>query len=329
MSKALVVNCSAPHYNLGSHKLADWLTEQGYQVETNVGDPGMFAMGFDLVCLSVIFSWHAPIARDIALRVKDNSEVWCGGPGMAALGNWWKRETGLDATIGLDQRFERQQGDYLMCFASRGCPVNCWFCIVPKIEGRQFTLDYNFTPAPILCDNNLSALPIEFQEYIIGKYRETGVKLLDANSGFEPRSFDLDTYQRWRRIIPVWRFAFDEISETAEVERMMKILAPARSRLKQIYVLVGNEPIDQCYERARKVIEWGGEPYCQPVTALNSLTKTPMIRHDWTLEKLRDFCRYFNRHLWRSMPLQAYRPRVEKARPFADLQKERRETLSE
>ena len=43
--------------------------------------------------------------------------------------------------------------------ASRGCPVGCSFCIVPKMEGREFTLLPDFTPRPILCDNNLSALP--------------------------------------------------------------------------------------------------------------------------------------------------------------------------
>ncbi len=315
--RALVINCSKPHYNLGAHKLADWLRSEGYEVETYSGDPGLFTAGYDLVCLSVIFSWHAPIAREIALRVKGNSEVWCGGPGMAALGNWWKKETGLDAVMGLDQRFERQRGDYLMCFASRGCPVNCWFCIVPKIEGQAFTFDYGFRPAPILCDNNLSALPPEFQQYIINRYEESGVKLRDANSGFEPRSFDEYSFQRWRSIVPVWRFAFDEMSEACEVERMMKVLSSVRSRLKQVYVLIGNEPIGACYERALKVIEWGGEPYCQPVTALNTLTKTPMVRHDWTLEKLRDFCRFFNRRLWKMIELSEYRNRKHEPAPFA------------
>jgi hypothetical protein len=316
---ALVINCSKPHYNLGAHKLADWLRSQGCAVEINGGDPGLFTLGYDQVYLSVIFSWHAPIARAIALRVKGDSDVWCGGPGMAALGNWWKRETGLDAVIGLDQRFERQRGDYKMCFASRGCPVNCWFCVVPKIEGRAFTLDYDFQPAPILCDNNLSALPVEFQMYIINRYRESGIKLCDANSGFEPRSFDEDCFERWRSIVPVWRFAFDEMSEADEVNRMMKILGDVRSRRKQVYVLAGNEPIEACYERALKVIEWGGEPYCQPVTALNALTKTPMVRHDWTLDKLRDFCRYFNRRLWRSIKLSEYQSRQYEPAPFKEM----------
>src|SRR6201999_944960 len=58
--KAIVINRSAKHYNLGQAKLADWLKSQGYAVEVHSGDPGLFAYGFDLVCLSVIFSWDAP-----------------------------------------------------------------------------------------------------------------------------------------------------------------------------------------------------------------------------------------------------------------------------
>jgi hypothetical protein len=91
--KALVVNCSAPHYNLGAAKLRDWLIDRGYEVTEHAGDPGLYSFGFDLVCVSVIFSWHAPIALDVALRVKSNSDVWCGGPGMWALFQWWERET--------------------------------------------------------------------------------------------------------------------------------------------------------------------------------------------------------------------------------------------
>ncbi len=106
--KVLVVNCSAPSYNLGAAKMADGYRSEGHDVTESAGDPGMFCHGYDVVALSVIFSWHAPIALSIAQRVKDSSEVTCGGPGMFALGKWWNEQTGLVASIGLDQRFDRQ-----------------------------------------------------------------------------------------------------------------------------------------------------------------------------------------------------------------------------
>lgn len=308
-----------PHYNLGARKLAGWLTGQGYTVRYYDGDPGLFGLDADLVCLSVIFSWHAPIAREIALRMKDKAEVWCGGPGMFALANWWKEQTGLECVRGLDGRFEQQRGDYLMTFASRGCPVNCYFCIVPRIEGTAFTLDWEFQPAAVLCDNNLSALPADFQEHIIQRYQAAGVKLADANSGFEPRTFTEETYRRWKPILRgPWRFALDEMRELADVERMMRILKGESPRRKRVYVLIGNEPIEACYERAMKVIEWGGEPYCQPLMPLNALSRDHLkVGHDWTWQKLKDFARYFNRHNWRKFPLSEYSNRKGEAPPFA------------
>lgn len=317
--KTLVVNCS-PGYNLGANKIVNYLRENGYPVNFVTGDPGIFSYGYDFVFLSVIFSWHAPIARDIALRLKGASNIECGGPGMFALGNWWRKETGLECQIGLDARFEKQPGNYKMTFASRGCPVGCWFCIVPKLEGTEFTLYPDFQPAPFLCDNNLSALPIEFQEHVIRRYQETGVKLLDANSGFEPRTFDEGTYRRWKPIIEgPWRFALDTTSELEDVRRMMAILKNEQQKKKRVYVLIGNEPIEQCYERVMKVIEWGGEPHCQPVIKLNALEKKPMIKYDWSELMLMDMARWANRWLWKTIPLQEYCNRKNELPLFAGI----------
>jgi pyruvate-formate lyase-activating enzyme len=318
---ALVVNCSAPRYNLGAAKLADWLKAEGYEVETAKGDPGMFAFGYDLVCLSVIFSWHAPLAAEIALRVKGTSEVWAGGPGLFKVGQWFKGQTGITPAHALDKRFDKQRGQYRATFASRGCPVGCSFCIVPGLEGRKFTLDWDFVPAPLLYDNNLSALPAEFQGHIIRRYAETGTPLSDANSGFEPRTFGEETFNRWRGVLRgAWRFALDDCGELAEVESMMRILRGVPASRKRVYVLIGNEPIEQCHERALKVIEWGGEPFCQPVLPLDWM-KDPRkdelpADFDWTSGLLKDFCRYYNRWLWRSMSLEEYKPRIGEPPPF-------------
>lgn len=308
----LIVNCSSPYYNLGAHKLADWLIGTGEDVSYFDGDPGMFGGQHDKVYLSVIFSWHAPIALQIAMRYKTHADIECGGPGMFALAHWWKQQTGMDVHRGIDQRFDHQRGNYKMTFASRGCPVGCSFCIVPRIEGLEFTIDWDFQPAPILCDNNLSALPVEFQNHIINRYQAAGVPLKDANSGFEPLTFDADTFARWRPILRgPWRFAFDTTSEEPQVRRMMQVLRDVPPKRKQVYVLIGNEPIQACYERCAKVIDWGGEPYVQPVMPLNALSRNDLrVAYDWTWQALKDFQRYYNRHLWRYFPLWEYSNRV-------------------
>jgi hypothetical protein len=204
-----------------------------------------------------------------------------------------------------------------MCFAARGCPVNCFFCGVPKLEGKAYTLDWDFEPTPILCDNNITDEPVDFQEHIIRRYQETGTRLLDANSGFEPRNFTEETYQRWNPLLRgPWRFGYDYLPERSAVKRMMHILRDESQQKKRVYVLIGNEPFEACLQRATEVLEWGGEPYCQPFLPKTALDRNQYeIRYDWTSEKLTHFARYFNRFLWKYTPLEEYQ--VGERRPFA------------
>lgn len=301
--RAAVINLSSPHYNLGAAKLANWLRSQGYDVQEQ--SPGKV----DLVCLSAIFSWDLLKGVKIARHYAGSAEIWSGGPGFQNMANWWKDETGLTAHIGLDWRFERQPGNYRMCFAARGCPWDCHFCGVTKWEGKEYTLDWNFEPAPILCDNNLTDEPVEFQEHIIRRYQERGVRLLDANSGFEPRNFTEDTYRRWKPILRgPWRFAYDYLPERSAALRVLRILREESSKRKRVYVLIGNEPVDTCLQRATEVYENGGEPYCQPFLPKTALDRRDyVLRYDWTEEKLTHFTRYFNRWTWKYAPLSEYR----------------------
>ena len=81
--------------------------------------------------------------------------------------------------------------------------------------------------------------------------------LLDANSGFKPRTFDDDVFARWRGINRgPWRFAFDDQAERPFVERVMRMLRDVPARRKRVYVLIGNEPIASCLERIHEVIAW-------------------------------------------------------------------------
>lgn len=306
VSRSIVVNLAHPHYNLGAAKLATWLRSQGWDVLETEPPPPLFARDWDLLCLSAIFSWDVVRGVDIARAA--TGEVWAGGPGFMEMADYWRRETGLEPTLGLDPRFERQRGKYRMCFAARGCPWDCHFCGVTPWEGREYSLDWEFQPAPILCDNNLTDEPIEFQEHILQRYDEACECLLDANSGFEPRNFTEETYHRWERLLRgPWRFGYDYLPERGAVRRMMRILRDVPARRKRVYVLIGNEPVEACRQRAQEVIEWGGEPYCQPLLHKRALHRQDYeLRYDWTRDRLVHFARYFNRFTWRYAPLEEY-----------------------
>jgi hypothetical protein len=199
--------------------------------------------------------------------------------------------------------------------ASYGCPVGCWFCIVPKMDGKTFTLCPDFPIRPVLCDDNLSALPADYQQYIVDRYLKAGVPLLDANSGFEPATFDDEVFARWKPVLKgPWRFGFDETSEGENVARAFRVLKDVSPRRKQVYTMIGHEPFDVCMERIQKVIRSGGEPYAQPFIKLNALEKEPAIRHDWTLEKLRRVKRWVNYRIWKYAPFSEYDPSIKTSR---------------
>jgi hypothetical protein len=266
----------------------------------------------DTAYLSVAFTWKLNEARDRACWYSAlGYRVRIGGPATFRPRGYMDGygELGGD----LPDAIAHHNPDATI--ASRGCPVNCWFCIVPKLEGKAFTLLPDFPVRPVLCDNNLSALPAEYQAHIIERYRAAGVPLLDANSGFEPRTFDGAVYERWREINRgPWRFAYDDTPESPYVYQVMQMLKAVSPKRKRVYVLIGNEPFEACMGRIREVLEWGGEPHCQPLMKLNALEKEHWVRFDWTAEKLRDVARWANRRIWRYATFEQYRGSVKSSR---------------
>lgn len=263
----------------------------------------------DTTYLSVAFTWKLDEAYSRALFAKAcGQRVIAGGPALFQIK--MQHELAEVAEVGKDYPEAVTKHNPLATFASRGCPVGCYFCIVPAMEGREFTLIPDFTPRPILCDNNLSGLDPRYQDYIIERYQAAGVKLLDANSGFEPITFTPDVYERWKTLVNAgrgpWRFAFDEMKEAPQARRVMRMLEAEPQKRKRVYTLIGNEPFDECMGRVQEVIDAGCEPHCQPIMKLNALEKRPWVRFDWTEQRLQDVARWANGWVWKRAPFAEY-----------------------
>lgn len=264
--------------------------------------------------ISVAFTWRLPEARKIVeyYRAIGCKRVRVGGPGTFTMRKYL---ADFDAEIGGSIPDTLARHNPRATRASYGCPVGCHFCIVPKMDGKAFTLLPDFPVRPILCDDNLSALPADYQRHIVDRYIKAGVPLLDANSGFAPDTFNEDTLALWKPILKgPWRFGFDEASEGHHVERVFKILKGESARRKQVYTMIGDEPFDVCMDRIQRVIGWGGEPYAQAFIKLNALKKEPRVRHDWTEQRLRWVQRWVNRHLWRKTKFEDYDPSIKTSR---------------
>jgi len=261
--------------------------------------------------ISVAFTWRLPEARRVAeyYRAIGVDRVVAGGPGVFTQRKFLADicEVPLPGTPEARIPDTIARHNPMATRASYGCPVGCWFCIVPKMDGKAFTTLEDFPVRPVLCDDNLSALSPEYQDHIVGRYLAAGVPLLDANSGFEPATFDDEVFARWRPILKgPWRFGFDEATEGDAVARAFRILKDVSPRKKQVYTMIGHEPFAVCMDRIQRVIASGGEPYAQPFMKLNALEKTPAVRHDWTPLLLRQVQRWTNRHLWRKTKFEDY-----------------------
>lgn len=311
---ALVVTVGlSRHESLGALKLANWLRSEGWEVTEATRVHPLFDSGFDLYCFSAVFSWWLPDLVKYANMVKEWGDVWIGGPAVTfhkrnALYVWSK--TGIRPTTGIDERFERQPGRYPMVYFSRGCPAYspaCGSCPVTTIEGAEFRYYPDAIPAKLLLDNNLSALPGDYQDHIIRRYaadwRSRG--LVDANSGFEPHTFTVDTLRRWESFpLACWRFGYDDLTERDQALEMMRLLKDHGygGEKVRVYTLIGNEPIEACHQRIREVIDHGCHPWPQRLRPLDWLGGDLPTRHDWdepTLIAYQHF--YSNAGFWKRM----------------------------
>lgn len=270
----------------------------------------------DTAFISVVFSYDVDeaIARTIWYRAA-GFNVRVGGPGVFTA----KRARDLDglARVGGSIPGVQQRHNPMATKATTGCSKDCFFCIVPAMEGPIVPLP-DFIPRPVLTDNNLSAIDADYQRYIIERYRQFGVPLLDANSGFEPETFDDEVYERWAPINQgPWRFGLDETGETEEVERVILMLKRKGVPAKRIrpYVMIGHEPFAECMARIRRVLDLGGEPYVQWIMKLNTRVKEPWVQHDWTAQRLKDVQRWVNGHAWRKCSFGDFVPNLRSAAP--------------
>jgi hypothetical protein len=319
--QAVVVTVgSSQRESLGALKLARWLRRTGWTVQERTDLHPLLDGGADLYCFSAVFSWHLPrLVSLVRLAVRSyRAEVWIGGPAVsfhARNRDHVHRETGIEPHQGLDDRFEEEPGAYPMTYFSRGCPAYtpaCGLCPVPHLEGTSFRLYPGACVAPLLLDNNLSALPDDYQEHIIARYAGEwpARKKVDANSGFEPHTFTEATLLRWQRFpLRYWRFGYDDLSERQQALEMMRLLRHhgySGERVR-VYTLLGNESIADCLQRVQEVIREGCHPWPQRLRPLDWWGGPLPCRHDWDEPTLIAAQRFYSyRGLWGRMQPEDY-----------------------
>ena len=303
---------STPGYNLALAKMGNWLRRQDCEV---VYEREPFGVEADLYAFSVIFSWDVPRLINQVNWVKSRGEVWIGGPAMTNLHRYVERATGIKPHVGPDFRFEEEPGDYKLIRTSRGCSIGCWFCPVTKMDGATLRLYPNCSlssaSACAIVDDNFAETPDDHQEAVIARM-EGRYRVVDLNSGIEPRAWRPGLYERLRRLpLSAWRTALDEVEEADAVAALLQDLREKGISRRYIWVYVlagGKEPFEEAKWRADRVIEWGGDPRIQPYKPLTWLKprSTPFISKGWTREQVVNLPRYYYGYHWRRMTFEEF-----------------------
>jgi hypothetical protein len=293
-------------YNLGLAKLATWAKYSGVQVIQMPDIRPMDSFAIDVLAISVVFSWDLDKACRWANSV--TCEVWIGGPAVFA-NHRWISQNAPHAKLqrGIDPRFERETGHFKRVRWGRGCNVGCWFCIVPKMDGKVMIEYPDTVPAQVIIDDNILGYSAAHQERIVETTLMADFDRVHIESGFEPSIFSQWHFDLYNQLpMKAWRLAFDEMKEADAVRNAMTLLRDngVRSRAIQVYVLSGASPFADCMERAQLIVKWGGEPRVQMYRPLtwrgDPKEKWIHPKYDWTPRLITNFPRYWYSYKWRS-----------------------------
>jgi len=298
-------------YNLGVDKIAQYHRLRGDEVYAGPWVPMMLGL-MDKFYFSVIFTWDLPeMVRQVRMVRDWGKEVEIGGPAATFMHTYIHKRTGIEPHYGLDDRFEHVPGDYCLTFTSRGCPHNCPFCGVNKVEPAALEYD-DFSLANMIGDNNILATSWAHQELVVNKLVNFGGEI-DINSGFDVRFFQEDHRRLYSKLkLQCWRFAFDSMEVEEDVLRvaaMMRANGLDRHHVT-FYCLIGfpGQTLEECHYRMQTIIRLGMNPYPMRFWPLNSLNRK-YVAPGWTEGELYNMSMYYQTpYIWMSDSWENFKP---------------------
>lgn len=232
--KVLLIDIDSLIPNLALKQIEKYHLDKGDEVIWNME---LMRYSCDKIYVSCIFDWNKP-----------KCDEWKG----CEIGG-----SGYSLSIELPKEIAEIKPRINLGFTSRGCIRSCYFCIVPKKEGKIrpvgdiYDIWDGKSKELTILDNNILALPDHFK-LIISQVRKEKL-LVDFNQGLDHR---LLTDELCKELVSVrhkeLRFAFDDLSSKPTVMKAIEILKKyGRDKFNtRWYVYVGvKDTFDTIYER--------------------------------------------------------------------------------
>jgi hypothetical protein len=297
---------------LGLAKIASYILSQGGNVRygrTYSGEP------CDLVCVTSLFTYDSAAVLGAIGQVRffGDRPIIVGGIYASLMPKHILRHYDVDIFRGysrtldqcvpadLDWGVESPWNQYSYVFTSRGCPNQCPYCAVWRIEPDRWInpvwKDHITKDYVMISDNNLSACDHIYQ---VLDYLGDTEKRVIIDNGFDCKYINVDMARRLARLKferQGMRIAFDRIQEDGIFQKAIETLISAGVSKYNItaYVLFNftDTPREADY-RARECHKLGIRPYPQMYTPLHQTDREhPFVGKHWTLNLAKAFRFYW------------------------------------
>lgn len=292
---------------LGLLKLATFYRDLGYTCVLVRGKEIYDGPPPDIICITSLFTyaWEPVVNAYNTYHVKfPNAVIKIGGI-YASLMSSHVKDNCKDAEVivGTSEELDMllpawdlvPEWESSILFTSRGCPNNCSFCAVKKIEPSMKV--YNISLADfiyqghkklIIQDNNILSEKNHWNN-IYSQLLDLNIKV-DFNQGLDAEYIDFETACQISSLkISAVRLAYDDINDRPRLENAIHNLKLAGVRPKNImvYTLFNfNDTPDSFLDRFKDLLEWGVVCYPMKFEPINNLQKNSFVSSKWSKEFL-------------------------------------------